>query len=337
MFSTSSITGVSLDAAGLVALADLKTIAIRTALTGSASFLDILFLAPGIHCQQQASEVNGGEYPTTGALTTGYVFRIENQATISFLQGVGEPGHLTHVVVTPGVPAPFGLFPALCHSDIIASTLYLTGIALTVITIVLLGVIRDWWGLGVVLMLMAARLVNVVVIKRRSQIGWKGAEEPGAQGDLLVLLSQDRWIRMRGMVDDLKAVTAGQWLREMTTVESSAVSIGTLLVYGSAALAGNASTVGSLMMACLLLISVGILGLCNAATTKQRMFGRLLEVDGGHKEYKRRLQMVKELMRETKRRDWAIGMNLITASFDEDQDDRQRTFVPLLPCSWLII
>jgi hypothetical protein len=58
--STSSIAGIRLNAAGLVALADIKTIAQSTALTGSASFLDILLIAPGIHCQQGLSEVNNG-------------------------------------------------------------------------------------------------------------------------------------------------------------------------------------------------------------------------------------------------------------------------------------
>src|SRR6202011_327668 len=123
-------------------------------------------------------------------------------------------------------------------------------------------------GLGVLGMLVFARLLNVVVIKRRSTIGWKGALEPGVNGDLLVLLSQDRWIRIQGLVDDLKAVTAGQWLRDETPVESFCVGFATLLVYASAVLAGNASTVGNLLLACLMLISVGMLGLCNTATTR---------------------------------------------------------------------
>jgi hypothetical protein len=100
----SSITGISLDAAGLVALADLSAISERTALTGSASIFDILFLAPGIHTQQKASEVNGGELPTTAAMTTGYVFRIENQATVNYLQKIGEPGSLVTVNVVKEEP-----------------------------------------------------------------------------------------------------------------------------------------------------------------------------------------------------------------------------------------
>ena len=311
MFTQFSINGISLDAAGLVALADLKSIAIRTALTGSASMLDVLFLAPGIHCQRDASEVNGGEHPAAGAMTTGYVFHIENQATVNYLQTVGETGHLTTIRVSGKVPRRYGLLLSFLETDFWATVLYLIGLALTIITLVLLGVIRDWWGFGVVCMLLVARILNVIVIKRRTVLGWKGAPEPGVEGDLLILLSQDRWIRMRGMVDDIKYVTAGQWLREEETVESFVVSFATLLVYGSAALAGNASTVGSLLMAVLLLVSAGILGLCNAATKTLRMFDRIVSVDGEPKKYARRLEMAHELVLEMRRDDWAIDMGLI--------------------------
>ena len=311
MFDKSSITGVRLQASGLIALADIKTIANRTALTGSASFLDVLFLAPGIHCQQASSEINKGEYPTTGALTTGYVFRVENQATAAFLQRVGSPGHLVNVTVSsPGTQH---------HNSVISSILYLCGIALTILTTTLLGIIHDWWGLGVVGMLMLARLLNVVVIKRRSKMGWKGAPEPDVHGDLLVLLSQDRWVRMRGLVDDLKAVTSGQWLRDETTLESYCVSFATLLVFVSAVLASNASTLGGLMIACLLLISAGLLGLCNSLTSSLQMFDRTVYQEGETKAYNRRLDLAKELIEETERDDWAIAMGMIVAPADKAQ------------------
>ncbi|KIP12103.1 hypothetical protein PHLGIDRAFT_124289 [Phlebiopsis gigantea 11061_1 CR5-6] len=323
MFTQGTITGISLDAANLVALADLKTIAYRTALIGSASILDILFLAPGIHCQQAASEVNQGEYPATGAMTTGYVFRVENQATVSFLQRIGKPGHLMNVTVSGEQAKPYGLFLELLRSAPLSSLLYISGLACTITVIVLLAVIHDGWALGVLGMLMLARLLNVAVIKRRSKMGWKGALEPGVQGDLLIIVSQDRWIRMRGMVDDLKVVTAGQWLREMSTVESFVVSFATLLVYGSAALAGNASTIGSLLMGLLLLVSAGILGLCNAATEELRMFDRTVKVDPHlpQQGYSRRLDMVNGLIAEVGRDDWAVGMGLITSSSTKSTHD----------------
>ena len=117
-----------LQALGLVALADIKTITNRTALISSASYLDILFLAPGIHCQQTSSEINHGEYLTTGALTSGYVFRVENQATVRFLQRVGKTRHLVCVSVS----SPSTFRHSIFTTGILSSILYLCRIALTV-------------------------------------------------------------------------------------------------------------------------------------------------------------------------------------------------------------
>jgi len=311
-----SISGISLDAVGLIALADLSTISQRTALSGSASLLDVLILAPGMHRQQAASEVNGGELPTTGAMTTGYVFRIENQATVSFLQGIGEPGCLVNVRVARQDRK--GRFHLL-DGGMAAALFYLIGALLTPMVLIVLGIIHDFWAIGVLLMLMFVRLINVVVIRRRTVKGWKGIEEPGVEGDLLALLNQDRWVRLRGLVDDLKEVTSGQWMRDETTIEGFATAFATLLVYVSAALATNASTLGSLFMGCLLLSSVALLGLCNAMTEKLQMFGCVVYQEGEPKRYKRRLQMAEEMIALAKRDDWAIGMGLIVPPKDKVQ------------------
>ncbi|EKM56403.1 uncharacterized protein PHACADRAFT_253495 [Phanerochaete carnosa HHB-10118-sp] len=317
MFHRPTISGIRLDAAGLIALADLKTIARRTALIGSASFLDVLYLSPGIHCQQDASEINGGEYPLTGAMHSagGWVFRVENPATVSFLQGVGKSGHLTTVRVSKETKeGTLGLFGELLRTEFWASILFLIGVVTSVVVIVLLvTVFRDWWALGVLGMLMGARVLNVCVIKlRQDKHGFKGSKEGNVEGDLLVILSQDRWVRMRGGVDDIKEVTAGQWLREPETLESFAVSFATLLVYCSAALAGNTTTAGSLLLACLLLFSAGILGLANAATHSLHMFGRMVTVEDEPLRYERRLTMVKDMIQETRHTEWALRMSMIT-------------------------
>ncbi|KAK2777857.1 hypothetical protein CKAH01_11903 [Colletotrichum kahawae] len=55
------LPSLSLSAAGLVALADLQTIAHRTALTGTSSWWDSLVLAPGLHYQQAADGVAGSD------------------------------------------------------------------------------------------------------------------------------------------------------------------------------------------------------------------------------------------------------------------------------------
>jgi len=53
-------------------------------------------------------------------------------------------------------------------------------------------------------------------------------------------MSQDRWIRIKGLTDDLKAVTAGQWLQDKNFFEDSVEGFATVVVYLAAALASNA-------------------------------------------------------------------------------------------------
>ncbi|KAF7793771.1 hypothetical protein EIP86_004892 [Pleurotus ostreatoroseus] len=308
------ISGIQLDSAGLVALADLSTIQQRTALMGTASIFDILFLAPGIHTQQDADCVNCGELPTTGALHSGYVFRVENPATVNYLRKIGRTGHLVTVHVqdeTRRTRLARHLARLLVGGPV-ASLLYALGIALTVACVAILGAVGDLWAMGVLLMLVGARLLNTIVVTRRARMGWKGAPEPGVRGDLLVLLSQDRWIRMQGLVDDIKAVTAGHWLREQTAREGFVSAFAMLLVYGSAALAPNSTTFGNLLIALLLLISVAMLEVCNSLTDDMHVFDRRISVAYPPKKYTRRLDMVKELVVESGRHDWAVKMDLVS-------------------------
>jgi hypothetical protein len=171
---STTFANISLDSAGLVALADLATVATRTALIGSASYLDVLFLAPGMHRQQNASEVNGGEQPATAAMTTGYVFRVENQATVNFLQRVGVTGKLVTLKVKREETIKGTRQRQFVKAGLVSTLLFLVGPLLTLAAIFYLGAIRDWWGLGSLLALMLARLINVVVIRQRSKKGWKG-------------------------------------------------------------------------------------------------------------------------------------------------------------------
>ncbi|KAK0451152.1 uncharacterized protein EV420DRAFT_1646231 [Desarmillaria tabescens] len=325
MFNTSSISGhITLESAGLVALADLSTVAVRTALTGTASWLDILVLAPGMHQQQSADEVNRGEFPQTGSLTSGHVFRIENPATVSYLQSIGRTGYLVTAQVEPKSTLRYSLMES------IAALLYLLCPLLTIIVFALVGSIKDWWALGVLWMLALSRMINVVIIKQRvaDSKDWKGGDEkPEAKGDLLVILSQDRWVRLRGQLYVVKRVTAGQWLRDENRVESLAVGIATLLVYAAAALAGNASTVGSLLIALLLLCSVASLALGNSFTYRLQMYNCIVQEDKTlEKTYERRSVMVEDLIveeinntrgqddRESDPGEWAIQMGLIKRS-----------------------
>ncbi len=308
--------GTSFDAAGLIALADLNTIAHRTALIGTATFIDALVLCPGIHRQQKASDLNQGELPPTAALTSGYVFRIENQATVAYLQGVGKTGQLVTVTVENLRKGYWYHFWALLFGpsiSVLSSVLIVVAILSTITSIILLATFRDWWAVGILLTLIVARFLNIFLIRRRTRPSWHGALEPGATGDLLILLSQDRWIRVQGSVDALKVVTSGRWLNEMTFFESSLEATATLLVYVSAALASNATQSGKILLAALLLVSVGLLGISNKQEKAFYMHGHILSTKGRPRAYARRLDLAKELIKETKRHDWAIGLGMVKA------------------------
>ncbi|KAI9367250.1 hypothetical protein BJX61DRAFT_335086 [Aspergillus egyptiacus] len=331
---------VSLDAAGLVTIAEISAIARRTTLMGTSILSDIFVLCPGLHRQQSAPELSRGEFPAVAAMTTGYIFRVENAATVCFLQRVGKTGHLTTlqvyrsrttekpdkgrkssawkrwICVLPGMtPAP-----GSCE-DPIALVSYLCAVCATPTVLVVYLWLREWWGVFCVLALVLARLCNILVIRRRcTDSGWKGASEPGVQGDLLVLLSGDCWVRIRGAVDDLKAITAGQWMHDRTVGEDVVSAFATLLVYVSAVLVGNISKLGQVLLLSLLITSAGLLFLANATTTTMQMNGRKVQIVGSPRRYHRRREMADELIRETGRADWAMRLGLIVHKPLEDED-----------------
>ena len=183
--------------------------------------------------------------------------------------------------------------------------------ALTVDVIAGLWLIGDFYALGFICMLILSRLLNMLAIRRRLAPEWKGALEPGVKGDLLVLLSQDRWVRVQGLVDDLKAVTSGQWLRDKGFVEECLVDLGTVLVYAGVVVGSNSTQKGGLMVAALLVVSSMVLGVANRSGGKELwMHGRVVSV-GGEKKYARRRELADELIAEHGRDDWAIGMGMI--------------------------
>ena len=318
---------ISLDAAGLVALADLTTIQRRTVLTGTTSLLDALILCPGMHMQQSSTNLNGGEYPACGALTTGFVFRVENPGTVYYLQQISKTGHLTNLTVSKidrsddkspwyAKAASFSFPPNTSYLPALA---YGTAVLWNLAVILLMGFSHDWWGLAVVLILVASRLCNVIVIRRRAKQGWSGAPEPGVQGDLLVLLSQDRWVRIKGEVDHLKAVTSGQWLRDQNMVESWATALATFVVYLAAALVSNATQFGKILVLVLLGGSVGFLAVANSLTKFLMMHDYIIKPTGESRKYARRLDLANELVRETGREDWAVRMGMISGKTCEQE------------------
>ena len=314
MVSMQRLPRFVVEAGGIVALADLTTIAERTALMGKSSWFDVLVIAPGIHLHQRSAEFAnaGGELPPTAALTSGYVFRVENQAMVGWLQMVGRAGCLVEVAVR----AQSG--SSLLDGGPLAGSVYLLAPILTVAAEIVLAYYQEWWTFGIIGVLICARAINVAIIRRRSTTDWKGAPEPGVYGDLLILVSQDRWIRMKGLVDDLKAVTSGQWLQDMSPIESFAAAGATLLVYVTAALSANATTFGNIMLMGLLFVEVGLLGLSNKLLRGLHLHERVVTVAGPPKKYARRLELAQELISETGRRDWAIGLGLVTAEHSGD-------------------
>ncbi|KAM7217345.1 hypothetical protein V8F06_007288 [Rhypophila decipiens] len=118
------IPGVSLSAGGLLALADLSTIAQRTAITGGSSWLDSLLLAPGLHYQQAVEELGSrGSTSTTGGVgsssndeddhveecdhtgTPVRRFRIRNTATKMYIRRIARPGETVTLDVGAALPA----------------------------------------------------------------------------------------------------------------------------------------------------------------------------------------------------------------------------------------
>lgn len=323
-WARNAASNVTLDAAGLIALAELKTIPRRTALTGSASLCDTLILCPGVHRQQTATTLNGGENPITANMTSGYVFRIENPATVAYLQSVGMTGHLTTLEVREDMHRfrKFRLFFYL-PGPFLANVFYSAAAVLTLFSLVFLIILHDFWLLTLFLLLMLARFLNVIVTRRRCDAEWHGASEPG-NGQLLVLLSQDRWIQIKGRTDDLKAVTSGEWLREMTFIEEALEGCAIVIVYLCAALASNGTQVGKFLIIILFLVNAGLLKLSNGSMDSLHMKDRVLKTTGRPKKYKRRLHLAHELIEASGRKDWAIKMGMIVENPVNTDDKKER-------------
>lgn len=285
---------------GLLALADLEIVARRTAFGGTSAWLDTLVLSPGLHRQHKAASFNEGEFPACAAMTTGYVFRVENPATVYYLQSVGETGKLTNVSVSK----------ADTRSQEGAHFVHLAA-GSSVVALGLLGSLGDWWALSYLMTLILMRFVSTAIIRAQARVDWYGQSEPGQLGDLFILLSYDRWVRMRGEVDDLKAVTSGRWLRRPTTFEEIMSGGATLLAYAAPAVAANATLRGQVIIAVLLLGNAAALAIAYYLTPSLRMKGRILQIHGPRKAYERRIVLADELITESGRKDWAFAMGLI--------------------------
>ncbi|KAI8951823.1 hypothetical protein F4801DRAFT_543681 [Xylaria longipes] len=304
-WSQTPIPHVDISAAGLLALADLSTIAQRTRISG-ASWLDALLLAPGLHYQQAADAVLS-ELPSPynavesvdGKTST---YNIANVATLHYLERVGKAGQ--RIVVDVGTMPQRSYFPygdqrkrrsrgqrGVIWRDQeagigwVSQVLYLASPLLTVVAFVFMVLLREWWGVASLLGLMLSRIFNIWIIKQRSKWPRTPRHDPNTPGsdpdnsDLLteyvVDLGRGRVVCMRGLASDLQAITRTSWLRDQTHVEGYLEAAAKLTVYLVAAFSGNLSQIGSIIFLGLLLITAGLLGLSNAHAKALSMYGRL--------------------------------------------------------------
>ncbi|KAI0143476.1 hypothetical protein GGR57DRAFT_518751 [Xylariaceae sp. FL1272] len=297
-----------ISAAGLLALADLSTVAQRTRISGGASWLDALLLAPGLHYQQAADAVLDQNASPCNAveLVDGKTstYDIVNTATVQYLERVGKPGQ--RVVVDVGKMPQRNYFSparnrkrnstgqrAVIWKDQeaglgwLSQCLYLASPVFTIAAFVFMVLLREWWGVATLLALMFSRLLNIWVIKQRTKDPKMPQPKPGPSipgpntdgSDILteyhVDLGNGRVVCLRGLTSDLQAITTSSWLQTKTHIDGYLEAAAKLTVYLVAALSGNLTQVGSIILLVLLILTAGLLGLSNANAKTFSMYGRL--------------------------------------------------------------
>ncbi|KAI1823713.1 hypothetical protein F4861DRAFT_305609 [Xylaria intraflava] len=296
------IPNVDISAAGLLALADLGTIAQRTRISG-ASWLDTLLLAPGLHYQQAVDTVLN-ELPSPyhavesvdGKTST---YNIANTATLRYLERVGRTDQ--RIVVDVGKAPQRSYFPygeqrtrrkrSAIWGDQeagigwLSQLLYLASPLLTIMAFVFMVLFREWWGVAVLLALMFSRLLNIWVIKQRASRpkifksdlnkSRSDSDDSDVLTEYVVDLGHGRIVCLRGLASDLQAITATSWLRDQTHIEGYLEAASKLIVYLVAVLSGNLSQIASIIFIGLLVTTAGLLGLSNAHAKAFTMHGRL--------------------------------------------------------------
>ncbi|TFB00992.1 hypothetical protein CCMA1212_007388 [Trichoderma ghanense] len=92
-WSSTPIPNLSLSAGGLLALADLNTIAQRTAIAGGSSWLDAFVLAPGLH-YQQAADLLTPEYGSPSSSKQLVLSTLDGKKTRLVVSNVGMVKYL---------------------------------------------------------------------------------------------------------------------------------------------------------------------------------------------------------------------------------------------------
>ncbi|RYP48517.1 hypothetical protein DL768_005596 [Monosporascus sp. mg162] len=247
-WSQTPIPNFEPSAGGLLALADLGTIAQRTAIVGGSSWLDSLILAPGLHYQQAADALADRVMASYDAVEIyegkTLRYRITNPATIRYLQRLASSGqrvvvdvgaipHRSHFFSScrgrrRGVPQRAIIWADDGYLDLgwLSHVLYLAAPVFTVVAFVFMILLQEWWGIALLLALMFSRALNIWAIKQRAKQPVSVPTPPPSTPDLgnllteyVVDLGHGRSVSLRGLAADLQAITTGTWLSAKTHVQ----------------------------------------------------------------------------------------------------------------------
>ncbi|EXK49485.1 hypothetical protein FOXG_01200 [Fusarium oxysporum f. sp. lycopersici 4287] len=301
-WSTTPLPNITLSASGLLVLADLRTISRRTALTGGASWIDSLVLAPGLHYQQACDDLEREAPIGLIALSTQTLdqmqYAVKNTMTASYLKSLVKDGAENIITLDVGLDTPWDVvkivgkvirkprisdeedddedhedWASLSDVDWLSHLLYLASPLITSTSIALMVIFEDWWGLAILLTLISSRILNIWAIKQRMT-----HSEPSPKSltmtEYTVDLGGGHSVRLRGPDADLQALVTHAWLRTQSSLEGYLEAAAKLMVYMSAALGGNMTQAGAIVLIGLLLTSAALLGLSNAHARGFRMHGR---------------------------------------------------------------
>lgn len=302
-FSSTPIPSLSLSAAGLLALADLHTVAQRTVITGGSSWLDALVLAPGLQYQQAVDALSRTKDPLLSAVLqrppgqSETVYSVNNAAMAQYIRRLWQEANPSgtptlNVGVTKG-PTPRQQAEAIrralaslvtrrvkrrtAHAEIdwLSHVFYLLSPVLTLAASTFMVLLADWWGLSFIAALMASRILNIYSIKQRARPSPLPVLDKDHDGEYAVHLGDGSRVLLRGLGSDIRAMTAQIWLRRQSVAEGYLEAAAKLLVYLVAAFSGNQTQAGAMVLMALLVSSAALLGLSNAHARGLQVNGRI--------------------------------------------------------------
>ncbi|KAF4448703.1 hypothetical protein F53441_7912 [Fusarium austroafricanum] len=301
-WSTHPIPNLTLSASGLLVLADLRTISRRTALTGGASWVDAFVLAPGLHYQQACDDLEKEAPVGLIALSTQTLgemqYAVKNTMTASYLKSLCKDGAENIITLDVGLDTPWNVvkivgkvirnrkvsdeedddedhedWASLSDVDWLSHLLYLISPLITASSITFMILLEDWWGLAILVTLISSRILNIWAIKQRISPSDPSSESI-SMSEYSIDLGGGRSVRLRGPDADLQALVSHAWLRAQSSLEGYLEAAAKLMVYMSAALGGNMTQAGAIVLIGMLLASAALLGLSNAHARGFRMHGR---------------------------------------------------------------